>query len=117
MELQESLIEESPVVTLKNGARASRVIVKQVLDNLLKLMAKPEPYAEDGIYNGAILLSELVTRCQNEEHLFFDGCERKLSELGFLDTDGAVKLSVRDIVLSSITGQGADLGFSSPITS
>ena|SRR5688572_18061028 len=117
MELQNSLVEESSVVTLKNNTRYSRDTVKLVLDKILGLMATPDPSNEDAIFNGAILLSELVARCQNEEHMFFDGCERKLMQLEFIDTDGVVKPYVRDIVLSSITGHGVDLGFTSPLIS
>lgn len=106
MELQNSLVEESPVVTLKNGKSASRVTVKRVMDKMKDMLSIP---------NGAILLNDLVMKCQNERHQFFDGCAAKLYELGFLDSDGVVFPSMRDIVLSSITGEGQDLGFGSPI--
>lgn len=100
--------EESPVVMLKNGTRASRAMVKEVMHKLHHIMTK-EP-------NGAFLLNDLVMKCQDEAHrCFFHGCQGKLTELGFLDIDGVVKPSMRDIILSSITGSGPDLGFGSPI--
>lgn len=100
--------QENPVVTLKNGTRASRAIVKEVMSKLQQIMTK-EP-------NGAFLLNDLVMKCQDDDHrFFFHGCQGKLTELGFLDIDGVVKPSMRDIILSSITGSGSDLGFGSPI--
>lgn len=98
---------ENPVVLLKNGTRASRVLVKKVMDQLLELMTVTK--------NGALLLNELVMKCHDDEYECFDGTAWKLCELGLFDSDGMVKPSVRDIVLSSIIGHWPELGFSSPI--
>jgi hypothetical protein len=98
---------ESPVVLLKNGERASRILVTKVMDQLLELMTVTK--------NGALLLNELVMKCHDDEYECFDGCSWKLCELGLFDNDGKVKSSVRDIVLSSIIGHWPELGFSSPI--
>jgi|GEM_PF-3588653 len=107
MELQSSLAEESPVVTLKNGTQYSRTLVKNTMKLLHELV---------GIANGGLLANDLVLACHlDENHRFFDGCQRKLIELGFLDLDGVIKPSVRDIVLSAINGESSTLSFISPI--
>jgi hypothetical protein len=115
MELQSSLIEtespiieaESPTVTLKNGTLYSRSLVKDVMYKITQL--------QTSVPNGALLLLELVTKCKNPEHRYFDGCKWKLAELGFLESDGEVIPSTRDILLSALTGEGLDIGFESPI--
>lgn len=98
---------ESPVVLLKNGEQASRVIVKEIMSKLHDIMNK-EP-------NGALLLNELIMRCMDEQYECFDGCSWRLCSHGLFDSDGHVKSSVRAIVLSSIIGHWPKLGFSSPI--
>lgn len=109
MELQSSLTEETPVVVLKTGNKASRFLVKEVMAMIKQI--------QEDTQNGAILLNDLVMKCQDEEHRFFDGCQWKLSTLGFLDTDGLVKPSMKEIILSALVGEGNELGFISPIAS
>jgi hypothetical protein len=65
--------------------------------------------------NGALLLLELITKCKNPEHHYFDGCKWKLAELGFTESDGQVIPSIRDILLSAVTGEGLNIGLESPI--
>lgn len=107
----ETAHSESPVVTLRTGRRVSRFLVKQV-------MIKLKLIVED-MQNGAILLNDLVMKCHNEEHTFFDGSQWKLAELGFLDTNGQVIDSMREIVLAAITqdpeGLSDTWGLTSPI--
>jgi len=102
---------DSPVVTLRTGRRASHYLVKQVMTNL-KLI-------QDDMRNGAILLNDLVMKCRYEDHPFFDGSQWKLSELGFLDTDGRVIETMREIILAAITDETDGLsdtwGLTSPI--
>jgi hypothetical protein len=98
---------EAPVVRLKNGTLASRYNVKRVMATLGEMQTKME--------NGAILINDLVMKCRDDEHHYFDGCERMLFELSFVDADGDVVPSVRDIVLSAMKGEGEDLSFISPI--
>jgi hypothetical protein len=109
MELQSSLTDESPVVTLKSGHRVSSFLVKQV-------MSKVKEMQED-MKNGAILLNDLVMRCRDENHEFFIGCQWKLAELGFLDTNDNVIPSMREIILSSAAEHGNGFSFHSPIAS
>jgi len=91
MELQASIVEESPVVTLGNGSQVSRGVYTRVMACIEQLHASP---------SSDILFMDLIAKCKNVNHEFYDKCQWKLSELGFLDTDGHVPLSVRDIVLS-----------------
>ncbi len=109
MEIQSSLSDnEGPTVTLKNGTLYSRRHVKNVMERI-KTMQHEIP-------NGALLLHELVAKCNHRDHEFMDNCiGRKLEELGFVDPDDCVPASIRDIVLSAVTGEGLDMGFGSPI--
>lgn len=106
MEMQSSLIEESPVVTLKNGTRYSRKLVKKIMDGIHRMQKE--------IPNGAILINDLVMKLENERHQFFDGCQMALSQLGFVDEDGLIPASVSDILKSSMMGEGESLSFGSP---
>jgi hypothetical protein len=107
MELQTSLIEESPIVTLKNGTQYARRTMNTVMHHIRQMQTE--------IPNGALLLNDLVTKCRDADYEYYPGCQWKLSELDLLDSDGQVKPSVRDIVLSAVIGEGMDIGFASPI--
>jgi len=111
MELQSSLADESPIVTLKTGSKVSRFLVQEVMTKLKQM--------QQDMQNGAILLNDLVMKCRDENHEFFNGCQWKLSELGFLDTEGNVHGTMREIVLAAVDissdGGGDSLGLISPI--
>lgn len=83
----------SPVVRLENSVKVSRHLLLKVL----RLKDKE---------NGAILFNDLVMRCHDEpggeemRFVYFDGSISRLGSLGFLQPDGTVYPTVRDIVLS-----------------
>ncbi len=95
------------LVELKNGAKVLRAHVKSVTAKLYELT--------QGRDTGAILLHELVMKSRDKQHALFDGCGRRLLELGFLNEEGSVKGYVRDIVLSSAKDEGLELSFISPL--
>lgn len=84
--------EESPIVRLKNGTQVSRHLRNRVLS---MRSAK----------NGALLFNDLVMRCHDlnrgeEIHfMYFDGSISHFGTLGFLQPDGNVYPTVREIVL------------------
>lgn len=90
---------------LKNGSEevASLVTVTMMaLDGLMK--ANP------------MVLYELNEKCRNSEHKFFNkSMELVLRDLALVGVDGKVHSSVKNIVLSAITGEGLSLVLMSPI--
>ena len=93
MQTQEvGIAKPNPVVRLKSGALVSQALVKRVVEMM------------DG-ENGALLFNDLVMRCQDEfgseemRFVYFDGSISRLGTLGFLQPDGNVYPTFREIAL------------------
>ena len=94
MQTQEASSKKlSPVVRLENSAQVSR----HLLHKVLRLKSEE---------NGEILFNDLVMRCHDDSagedirYVYFDGSISRLGSLGFLQPDGTVYKTLRDIVLS-----------------
>lgn len=95
----------SEKVTLKNGFDGYTRSQVGVMTVLLRSLLDDD----------AVLFYELVMRCRDSNHEFFGTCGVKLQEMQFLDHKQMPHGMVRDIVLSSVTGDGLAMEMGSPV--
>lgn len=107
MDLQIESEHINPIVTLKDGTRHSRARVLFLQDSIRKMSL---------IENGAVLLNELIAKCENPEHDFFPGSQWRLAELGLLETDGQVFPSIREILRAVLDLSGPSVRFNFPFS-
>ena len=97
------------MVTLRNGASESKVLVNMVISSLKGLL--------DNGQN--IRLYELVMLCRDPNHNIFGNSGEKLAELSLIKiTPGQppkVHDSIRSIVLSAVCGEDAEMTIRSPL--
>lgn len=62
-----------------------------------------------------ISLVDLVLKCKDKDYVFFGDNEATLIDLALLDSNGMVYRSIRNIVLSAITGDGLEISLGSPL--
>ena len=73
-----------------------------------------------GLWNegipGICAISDLYERCRNQSHPIANGEKQKLESLALLQPDGHVHDTIKNVVLSAITGESlADMKLGSPI--
>lgn len=85
--------------TLKNGSTEATMFVREMMMSLEFLM-------DDNV--GAFY--ELVMACRDKEHALFGNAEQVLRDLSLYP----IHDSVRNIVLSAVTGDGLDMVLGSP---
>ena len=92
------------IITLKNGAVEASALVK-VLTMTLHALMKRNP----------ILFYELVMKARNPDHKFFGTSEKALIAAGLIQEGGGhLHSSIRNIILSSVEGEGLELRLVSP---
>jgi hypothetical protein len=91
-------------VTLKNGTQAPFSLVTVISISLERL-----------IKNDFICFYELVMKCRDSSHEFFGDTADQLKQYGLANNAGIVHQFTRNIVLSSVEGNGFDMTFSSPL--
>lgn len=91
-------------IRLKNGADEALPLVSVIYNNLHLMVSE-----------GGIHFYELVMKCRNRNHQFFGNAQEKLHALGFIQADGSIHDSIRNIVLSSVEGDGMNMSLVSPI--
>ena len=89
---------------LKNGAEELPQLITVTMMSLDNLM-KTNPIA----------LVDLVLKCKDRDYKFFGNNEAILKDLALVADDGMVHGSIRNIVLSAVTGEGLDIGLGSPL--
>jgi hypothetical protein len=94
------------IVTLKNGSQELSSLVQMTMLSL-RLLFEENP----------IVAYELCELCKNPGHRIFGDCGAKLVQLGLLQQGGAVHGSIRNIVLSAISGEGLEMTLGSPLQS
>jgi len=87
-------------ITLKNGAVEAEPLVDMVMLTL-----------SDLIRHRPIEFYELVMCCRDNEHVPFGNTGDKLKEWALYPISG----SIRNVVLSAVTGDGIDMSLGSPI--
>jgi hypothetical protein len=92
-------------ITLKNGAIEADILVASTMLSLEGLLE------ED-----LLAFYELVEICRNSSHrIFSEGQQETLIKRGLLNGDGRVHSSIKNIVLSSVTGEGLGLSLGRPV--
>jgi hypothetical protein len=85
-------------VTLKNGSKEADVLVAATMVTLRDLINKKP-----------IIFYELVMKCRKgDDHKFFGNSEKDLKALSLVENNGSIHNSIRNVVLSAVTGE--DLG-------
>lgn len=92
------------IVKLKNGSEQERTQVEAFMDTLRRLF-KEEPIAA----------YDLVLKARNPEHDIFVAAQIKLKEQALLLPNGDVHKTVRNIILSAVTGEGVQMVLRNPI--
>jgi hypothetical protein len=92
------------MIKLKNGATIPHPHYTATWVSINSLMNK-----------NPIAFYELVMICRDPTHQLFGNTTIKLQELALLDESGQPHSSTRDLVLSSVRGEGLEMSLSSPI--
>jgi hypothetical protein len=89
---------------LKNGAVEADVLVTATMVSLYQLWKKKP-----------IVMYELHQKCLNNDHKLFGNAGADLRDLNLINDDDSVHGSIKNIVLSAMTGEGLSLTMVSPI--
>lgn len=92
------------VVTLKNGTTEAKALVNATM-LVLRDLAESDP----------LLLYELTMLCRDSSHQLWGSAGAKLKDRKLIEADGRVHQSIRNIVLSAVTGDGFDMCLTSPL--
>ena len=96
------------MIRMKNGSEECSAIVTATTMALRDLWGGGE----------AIAVVELVSLCKDSQHKLFAGTREGLHRLALLERNGdsfTVHDSVRNVVLSSVEGEGLDMRLVSPV--
>lgn len=91
-------------VTLKNGSQEAEAVVRATMLHLLRLFDEDPTLAYEFV---------MITRDPN--YALWNDAGEQLKRLHLLDQHGKVHDSVRNIVLSSVTGDEMNMVIESPI--
>ena len=94
------------LVKLKNGSSEPGASVGTSMLTLKDLWGS-------GI-DGICAVSDLYERCRNPSHSIAAGELKTLKTVGLVKEDGSVHATIRNVVLSAISGDGADLELGEP---
>jgi hypothetical protein len=96
------------LVQLKNGSEELDTLVTVTMVSLESLLQ-----------SAPIVFYELVVLCRDSNHQLFGNAGERLEELGLVTLDGTgqaqVHGSIRNVVLSAVTGDGLEMSLGSPI--
>lgn len=91
-------------VQLKNGAEEAVPLVNVTMMSLRKLFDELP-----------IVLYELVMLCRDSNHKPFGNCAKDLLDLNLIGPSNRPHNSIRNIVLSAVSGDGLDMTLGSPV--
>jgi len=89
---------------LKNGAEEVESLVRGIMWVLRTLIDK-----QPGLFY------ELVMKCRDRQHRFWGDTEERLQRLKLVEANGDVHDSIRNIVLSAVTGDEWEMELASPV--
>ena len=95
------------IVRLRNGSEANSGLVASVVLNINCLLD------DEALYPMAFW--ELVLVCQDDSYEPMAARAAELKKSGLMLPDGSIHAAIRDIVLSSVEGEGADMKLVSPV--
>ena len=91
------------VIKLKNGTEEVEPLVRVTMMSLRSLMSV-----------NPVAFYELVELCKDRTHVLFGNTGKVLEERSLVQ-NGVVHDSVRNIVLSAVTGEGLEMRLTSPV--
>lgn len=91
-------------VALRNGAEEVKSLVNVTIF-LLRHLLQENPIA----------FYELVMRCRDRNHQIYGDIDQVLKRFKLLYPNGEIHGSIRNIVLSAVTGDGLEMELGSPI--
>ena len=92
------------MVTLKNGTTEAASLIATVMMSLEALMnSKP------------MAVYELNELCKDSTHKVFGSLGADLTELALLEANGQPHGSIKNIVLSAVSGEGLEMTLDSPV--
>ncbi len=91
-------------VMLKNGSEEFGPLVAVTMMSLRSLCT-----------TDPVSFYELVQKCRDQNHQFWGNSTQKLRDLSLIQPSGNVHDSIRNIVLSAVTGEKFDMVLGSPI--
>ena len=92
------------VIKLKNGSEEALTLVTTISLSIRELLN-----------NKPMALYDMVMKCRDDSYSIFGNNTNTLKNLALLGEDGKVHNSIKNIVLSSIEGEGLDMKFVYPI--
>lgn len=93
-------------VELKNGQSEAEGLVRLTMISLQMLMER-----------NPVAFYELVMKCRDRKHVLFGNTGKVLEELAMTSSDGSVHDSIRNIVLSAVSGEELNMTLGSPLKS
>ena len=84
------------ITTLKHGEESTPLVAVTML--ALHHLLEQEPVA----------FYDLVMKCRDRDYAFFGNAREKLQERALVQPDGTVHSSIRNIVLTAVTGNDAE---------
>lgn len=93
-------------VELKNGASEAEDVVGVAIMSIERLMR-----------TNPIAFYELVMKCRVPAHQFFGNTRQVLMDFALVSLNGDVHDSLRNVVLSSVSGDGLNMKLGSPFKS
>jgi len=100
------MTEPTPTVKLKNGWDEAKPLVAIIMHTLQKLMDEGR----------GIVVYELAEVCKDPTHKPWGQAGDDLKALKLLRPDGSVHDSIRNIVLSAVSGEGMEMTLGSPLS-
>lgn len=91
-------------VKLKNGSTEAKTLVLATMTTLRYLFSRDPVLAE-----------ELVCKARNPDHVLWANTAPSLRKLGMITLGGGIHESVRNVVLSAVSGKDADLTLGDPL--
>ena len=89
---------------LKNGTVEAEVLITVTMTSLYKVWTEKP-----------IVLYELHQKCLNKDHKLFGMSGETLKDLSLINSDGSIHNSIKNIVLSAMTGECLNLALTNPI--
>ncbi len=92
------------MLKLKNGIEEAEPLVLTTMVVLRELMA-----------NKPMVFHELVMKCRDSSYTLFGNTEAVLQEFALMLSDESIHNSIKNIVLSAVTGDGLAMTLDSPV--
>jgi len=93
-------------VVLKNGSREFDKLVSVTMLSLKTLITEKPTVFYD-----------LVMKCRDSSYKYFGNAGEDLQQLGLAQNDGSIHDSIKNIVLSAVSGDDLDMTLASPLES